>query len=111
MVVIDPAKKLLTLINVVEVEPAKCDEVVQMFITATEKVISGLDGFVSSSIHRSLDGTRVINYAQWESEAALEASRNHPDTQIYYAQVDANAKSFMPTLTQVVDSKVHRSVR
>jgi len=110
MVVIDPAKKLLTLINVVEVEPDRCDEVVRMFVAATENVISGLDGFVSSSIHRSIDGTRVINYAQWENEAALEASRNHPDTQIYYEQVDAAAKSLSPTLTVVVDSKLHRSV-
>ena len=109
MAVIDPKQKLLTLINVLEVDPERCDEVAQMFITATEEVISGLDGFVSSSIHRSLDGTRVINYAQWESEEALEASRNHPDTQVYYEQVDQYAKSAMPILTTVVDTKSHRS--
>ncbi len=104
MVVIDPAKKLLTLINVVEVEPDRCDEVVRMFVAATENVISGLDGFVSSSIHRSIDGTRVINYAQWESEAALDGSRNHPDTQVYYEKMDAYAKSMQPMLTRVATS-------
>lgn len=109
MVVIDPKNNLLTLINVVEVDPAQCDDVVKMFVNATEKVISGLDGFVSSSIHRSMDGTKVINYAQWESLAALDASRNHPDTQIYYEEVDRYAKSMMPMETKVIDSKLHRS--
>lgn len=109
MAVIDPNQNLLTLINVIEVDPAKCDEVAQMFITATEELISTLDGFVSSSIHKSQDGTRVINYAQWESEAALEASRNHPDTQVYYEQVDQYAKSVLPMLTTVVDTKDHKS--
>lgn len=104
MVTIDPSKDILTLINVVEVEPADCDKVVSMFVEATEAVISKLDGFISSSVHRSLDGTRVINYAQWENEAALEGSRNHPDTQIYYEQMDAFAKNFSPMLTRVATS-------
>ena len=108
MAVIDPKQKLVTLINVLEVDPARCDEVVNMFVNATEKVVSGLPGFVSSSIHRSIDGTRVINYAQWESEAALEASRNNPDMQIYYEQVDQCAISALPILTIVVDTKSHK---
>ncbi|KGF69789.1 hypothetical protein LL06_08865 [Hoeflea sp. BAL378] len=108
MATIDPSKKLLTLINVVEVDPSKCDEVVKMFVDATTAVMSGLDGFVSSSIHRSLDGKQVINYAQWESEAALEAARNNPDTHIYYQQMDAYAKSYNPMLTTVIDSQGHK---
>ncbi|MBN9028832.1 MAG: hypothetical protein BGO05_03795 [Rhizobiales bacterium 63-7] len=104
MVTIDPSKDILTLINVVEVDPADCDKVVSMFVEATEAVISKLDGFISSSVHRSLDGTRVINYAQWESEAALDGSRNHPDTQVYYEKMDAYAKSMQPMLTRVATS-------
>ena len=32
-----------------------------------------LPGFISASIHRSLDGTKVINYAQWRSQADFAA--------------------------------------
>ena len=33
-----------------------------------------LPGFVSASIHKSFDRTKVINYAQWRSQADLDAS-------------------------------------
>lgn len=29
-------------------------------------------GLISATFHRSLDGTRVINYGQWENEAAIQ---------------------------------------
>lgn len=32
-------------------------------------------GFVSASLHASRDGSRVLNYAQWESEKAYENFR------------------------------------
>lgn len=38
-------------------------------------------GFVSANIHRSLDGLKIANYAQWENEAALDTFRNLPETQ------------------------------
>ena len=30
------------------------------------------EGFISSNIHRSLDGTRVVNYAQWKNQESFE---------------------------------------
>jgi heme-degrading monooxygenase HmoA len=35
-------------------------------------------GFVSANIHRSLDGKKVVNYAQWESKEAFEAMGKIP---------------------------------
>lgn len=37
-------------------------------------------GFVSSSLHRSLDGLKVANYAQWETQEALENFRQLEQT-------------------------------
>lgn len=34
--------------------------------------MQNLTGFVSANIHRSLDGVRVVNYAQWKSKEAFE---------------------------------------
>jgi len=46
---------------------------------ATEEVIRYLPGFISAAIYRSLDGTKVINYTQWESPEAFDAMRRNPD--------------------------------
>jgi hypothetical protein len=35
-------------------------------------------GFVSSALHRSLDGTKVAKYAQWRSLEEYEAMRRNP---------------------------------
>lgn len=36
-----------------------------------------VDGWLSASLHRSLDGTRVVNYAQSESEVAARNVIRH----------------------------------
>jgi quinol monooxygenase YgiN len=35
-------------------------------------------GLISANFHRSLDGTRVINYGQWRSQADFEAILEQP---------------------------------
>ena len=44
------------------------------------------DGFVSCSIHRSEDGTRVAEYIQWRSAAHMEAVLNTPEGQAQLAE-------------------------
>jgi quinol monooxygenase YgiN len=76
--VIDPDVTVTTLINVFTVEPARQDELVALLDEATEAVMRHRPGFVSANIHASLDGTRVVNYAQWESEEAMNAMLADP---------------------------------
>ena len=38
-------------------------------------VVSKQPGFVSGNLHLSHDGTKVLNYFQWENEAAFKAFR------------------------------------
>lgn len=35
-------------------------------------------GLLSATFHRSLDGTRVINYGHWENAEAIEALQKQP---------------------------------
>ena len=66
--------EVVTLVNVFAVaSAADQDNLVLLLQEATEKVMRHLDGFVSASIHRSLDGSRVVNYAQWRNIEAFEA--------------------------------------
>jgi hypothetical protein len=45
---------------------------------ATESITHSLLGFLSANIHRSLDGTRVVNYARWKRKEDLEAMLQNP---------------------------------
>jgi heme-degrading monooxygenase HmoA len=67
-----------TLINVFTVDPANQQQLINVLIEATEQVMRNLPGFVSANIHRSLDGKRVTNYAQWRSEADFKAMLGNP---------------------------------
>lgn len=65
MVTISKDNKVVTLINVFTVEPENQQRLVDLFVEATEKTMKSLPGFVSATIHKSADGVRVANYAQW----------------------------------------------
>ena len=52
-----------------------------MLVKATETTMKKIPGFVSASIHKNLDGVRVVNYAQWRSAQDFETMRNNPAAQ------------------------------
>jgi len=70
--VISKENRLVTLINVFTVEPQHQQQLVDILVEATEKVMRDIPGFISANIHKSDDGAKVVNYAQWESKAAFE---------------------------------------
>jgi heme-degrading monooxygenase HmoA len=65
---ISKENRAVTLINVFTVEPANQQKVVDMLIRATETTMKNIPGFISASIHKSVDGLRVVNYAQWRTQ-------------------------------------------
>jgi heme-degrading monooxygenase HmoA len=44
-------------------------------------------GFVSISLHRSLDGRRIVNYVQWASREQLAAAHRSPEFREKWSQV------------------------
>jgi len=103
MATIDKDRKLMTLVNVFTVSPDKQAELANLLVRATDETMKDLPGFISASIHRSLDGTRVINYAQWRSRADFAAMRENPQAQPHMKAAAALA-SFEPIVCEVVDS-------
>ena len=73
MVTIAKDNDVVTLINVFTVAPDDQQRLVDVLVDATQAVMRKQPGFVSANIHRSLDGTRVTNYAQWRTQEAFEA--------------------------------------
>ncbi len=67
MTTISAKSDVVTLINVFTVEPANQRRLVELLTQATEVSVRRAPGFVSASLHRSTDGTKVTMYAQWRS--------------------------------------------
>ena len=90
-----------TLINVFTVEPDGATKLAALLQTATEEMMCHQPGFRSANIHVSTDGTRVVNYAQWDSAEAYLAMLADPSTQPHMADAAALAISFDPHLYTV----------
>ena len=77
----------VTLINTFETRPEHQDEVLRRLAEINEAHVTGYPGFVSSTLHFSLDGRRVVNYAEWDSREAWLAMANDPRIKIGRAHV------------------------
>jgi quinol monooxygenase YgiN len=73
----------VTLVNVFDVEAEKQQQLVDLLIDGTEKVMQHRPGFVSVNLLASNDGTRVVNYAQWRSPDDVKATMADPNVQGY----------------------------
>jgi quinol monooxygenase YgiN len=56
---------LLTIINVFIVDPINQERLINLLTRATSESVRHATGFISASLHRSTDGTKVTMYAQW----------------------------------------------
>jgi antibiotic biosynthesis monooxygenase len=61
---------VITQINVFVVPEGGQQPLIEL-LTEAAQACSQVDGWLSASLHRSLDGTRVVNYAQARDEAAM----------------------------------------
>lgn len=104
MTTINSNKDLFTLINVFHVEPGNQHELVRLLVKATEETMRHLPGFVSANIHRSLDGKRVVNYAQWKTKAHFEQMLSTSVAIPHMRKAEELVNSFDPIQTEVVDS-------
>jgi quinol monooxygenase YgiN len=93
----------ITLINVFTVDPAKQDELVDLLARATEASVRHAPGFISAKLHRSLDGTKVAMYAQWQSRGAYQAMRGDASSRPYLERALAIA-TFEPGMYEVVQT-------
>ncbi len=77
MTTISTEQDAVTLINVFTVAPEDQQRLLDLLIEATEEVMNE-PGFLSANLHKSLDGTKVTNYAQWRSRDDFEAMLSTP---------------------------------
>jgi hypothetical protein len=74
---------LVTLVNAFSCEPTAQDALLQAW-RGGEAELGMLPGVVSTALHRSLDGTRVVNYAQLRSVEDWENLRRIGQMKAYF---------------------------
>jgi quinol monooxygenase YgiN len=92
---------VLTLINVFTVDPHNQQKLVELLTLATENSVRKNPGFISASLHRSLDGSKVTMYAQWRSIEDYQKMRSNPAASPYLEQALEIAK-FDPGMYEVM---------
>ena len=92
MITIDEKDGLITVINVFTVESPEQQQRIVDYLVENLEVPKRQPGFISASLHKSLDGKRVVNYVQWRSQEALEAAIKDPD----FVAVAKEAGDFSP---------------
>jgi quinol monooxygenase YgiN len=101
MTQISAKNNVVTLINVFTVEPVNQRRLIELLTEVTEVSVRQAPGFVSASLHRSIDGTRVTMYAQWRSIEKYQAMRHDPSPLPYLHEALMIAK-FEPGVYEVV---------
>lgn len=99
---IQQGSSTLTLVNVFHVKPENQQALIDVLVEASERAMRRMPGFMSANIHKSHDGKRVVNYAQWRSRADFEAMLKNAEAQPHMQRAAQLADSYDPILCEVV---------
>ena len=100
MTTISTERGVATLINVFTAAPENQQRVVDALAEAA--AMKTVHGYVSSNVHKSLDGTRVANYVQWESAGDFEAMLENPGAAApHMREASRIAERYEPVLYEV----------
>lgn len=101
MIQTSDSSSAITLINVFSVDPADQQRLVDLLARATDGFVSRAPGFISATLHRSVDGTKVTMYAQWRSAEDYQAMRQDPGPLPFLEEALTIAK-FEPGMYEIV---------
>ena len=99
------AARPVTFINVFTVEPPNQQHLVDLLTRVTEQFVRHAPGFLSSTLHRGLDGTKVTMYAHWRSIEDYNAMREDPGPLPYLKEALEMAQ-FEPGMYEIVETFV-----
>ena len=92
----------VTQITVIEVEAGKQNDALAVMAERAQ-FMARQPGFVSISLHRSLDGHRIVNYIQWENGDLLRSAHHSPHFRKQWGQFDELTDNIDPNLYEVVE--------
>ena len=89
-----------TQITTVKVPPDNQAEVLEL-MKERARFMASQPGFVSVSLHRSEDGSHVVNYVQWRNREQLNAAHHSPEFRKKWPRFGELIKEAEPCLYQV----------
>jgi heme-degrading monooxygenase HmoA len=92
----------VTQITVVETDPEKQAEALSV-MTERARFMARQPGFVSISVHRSLDRRRIVNYIQWESREQLQSAHKSPEFRKEWTHFDKLTDEIDPHLYEIAE--------
>jgi quinol monooxygenase YgiN len=92
----------VTQITVVDAEPEKQAEALSL-MAERARFMARQPGFVSISLHRSLDGRRIVNYVQWQNRELLQQAHQSPDFRKAWGKFDDVTDQIDPHLYEVAE--------
>jgi heme-degrading monooxygenase HmoA len=90
----------VTQITLIEPEPGKQAETLSL-MTDRARFMARQPGFVSISLHRSLDGKRIVNYVQWQNRELLQSAHRSPEFRKEWKLLDKLTDDIDPHLYEV----------
>src|ERR1700754_2964213 len=93
--------EILTLINTFTCAEVRQNELIDTLERSNREIFTKLDGFISASVHASLDRTRVVNYVQWRSVQDFDNAQLGADVRKHLDEIMAIAESADPRLFHV----------
>ena len=93
--------RLVTQITTVKMLPGTQDEVLRL-MTERARFMATQPGFVSVSLHRSDDGSHVVNYVQWRNRDQLTAAHQSPEFRKIWPRFGELVNEVEPCLYDVV---------
>lgn len=92
---------VVTQITTVKMRPDNQDEVLKL-MKERARFMARQPGFVSVSLHRSEDGTHVVNYIQWTDKDRLKAAHHSPEFRKRWPRFGELVQDVEPALYDVV---------
>jgi heme-degrading monooxygenase HmoA len=90
----------VTQITIIEPEPGKQAEALAL-MTERANFMARQPGFISISLHRSLDGRRIVNYVQWKNRDLLQSAHKSPEFRKEWSHFGEVADDIDPHLYEV----------
>lgn len=92
----------VTQITIIEADPEKQAEALSL-MAERARFMERQPGFNSITLHRSLDGRRLVNYVQWENRDLLRAAHQSPEFRKAWGQFESLTDGIDPHLYEVAE--------
>jgi len=92
---------ICTQITTVRIKPENQDEILKL-MKERARFMATQPGFVSVNLHRSQDGSHIVNYVQWTNKEKLAAAHHSPEFRKKWPQFGDLVKEAEPCLYDVV---------